>query len=234
MSRFREVFTSQHVILPVVHVADEKQAFRNVGIARKSGTDGVFLINHEMSAEHLVKVYDQVAKEHEGWWVGMNLLGIRNPIDMLRLKIRDRQGQHVYGLWVDNAMIIEGEEKQPYAEFELKEREGWGGLYFGGVAFKYQKHVKDLEHTTRIAARYVDVITTSGPGTGKAANPEKVRCMKSAAGDHPLAIASGLTPENVADYREADCFLVATGVSSSFDEFDPGRMEAFVEAVRSM
>lgn len=79
----------------------------------------------------------------------------------------------------------------------------------------------------------MDVVTTSGPGTGKAAAVEKIRTMKEALGDFPLAIASGITPENVSDYLPyADCFLVATGISRNFEQLDPARTHALVEAVR--
>jgi predicted TIM-barrel enzyme len=80
----------------------------------------------------------------------------------------------------------------------------------------------------------MDVVTTSGPGTGEAASVEKIRTMKNALGDFPLAIASGLTPENVGDFRDlADCFLVASGISSSWTDFDPVRIKDFVQAARS-
>lgn len=105
-------------------------------------------------------------------------------------------------------------------------------LYFGGVAFKYQRHVEDFESACRVATRYMDVVTTSGPGTGHAAEVEKIRRMKAALGVIPLAIASGVTPENVADYLpHADCFLVATGISRSFTELDPARVRSLIAAV---
>ena len=56
--------------------------------------------------------------------------------------------------------------------------------------------------------------------------------MKEAVGDFPLAIASGITPENVADYLDvADCFLVATGISRSFTELDPAKVRSLSEQV---
>jgi predicted TIM-barrel enzyme len=80
----------------------------------------------------------------------------------------------------------------------------------------------------------MEVVTTSGPGTGKAASPDKIRTMKQALGDFPLAIASGITPDNIDDYLpNADCFLVATGVSSSFDELDAKLVEQLVEKVHA-
>ena len=114
-----------------------------------------------------------------------------------------------------------------------RQQSGWRGLYFGGVAFKYCRRVEQLEAAARIAIRYMDVVTTSGPGTGKAAEPDKLRRMRQALGSFPLALASGVTPENVTDYLPyVDCFLVATGISKSFTELDPAKLATLVERVR--
>jgi predicted TIM-barrel enzyme len=140
----------------------------------------------------------------------------------------------VSGVWVDNAGVEEAQEQQPYAERVLAARAARvpGCLYFGGVAFKYQRPVEDLEAACQVAARYRDVVTTSGPGTGHAAEVEKIRRMKQALGGTPLGIASGITPENVGDYLpHADCLLVATGISRSFTELDPALVLALVQRV---
>jgi predicted TIM-barrel enzyme len=101
------------------------------------------------------------------------------------------------------------------------------------VAFKYQRQIEDLEAACRIACRFVDVVTTSGPGTGQAASVVTIRQMKQALGGWPLAIASGITPENVGDYLPfADCFLVATGISSSFTDLDPVKVQSLIRRVR--
>ena len=58
--------------------------------------------------------------------------------------------------------------------------------------------------------------------------------MKLALGDTPLAIASGITPENVEEYLPyADSLLVATGISNGFTELDPLRVRSLVERVRA-
>jgi predicted TIM-barrel enzyme len=141
----------------------------------------------------------------------------------------------VSGLWTDSAGIWESESKQPYADkvISVRQKSGWAGLYFGGVAFKYQRPVADLAAAARIASRYMDVVTTSGPGTGQAADVEKIHAMKAALGDFPLAIASGITPENVSQYLPcSDCYLVATGISRSFEWLDRNRVQALVQKVR--
>lgn len=229
-SRYRQVFPGRHAVLPVVHVDSLAQAQRNTRIAREAGANGVFLINHEMADEELLDIHAAVAEVQRDWWVGVNCLGM-NPAEVFSAI----QGQ-VGGVWVDNAGIEESREEQPDAGRVLTIRDSRvpACLYFGGVAFKYQRPVEDLEAACRVAARYMDVVTTSGPGTGHAADLEKIRRMKLALGNTPLAIASGITPENVGDYLpHADCFLVATGISRDFTELDPLRVRALVERVES-
>jgi hypothetical protein len=216
--------------LPVIHVDSLEQAQCNSRIARDAGADGVFLINHAMSDSELLDIHTEVAGQHPGWWIGVNCLGL-TPVQVFEA-ISARVG----GVWVDNAGIEEGHERQPYAEqvSAIRQARDVPCLYFGGVAFKYQRRVEDLESACRIAARYMDVVTTSGPGTGHAADIEKIRRMKLALGATPLAIASGITPDNVVDYLpHADSFLVATGISRSFTELDPSQVRLLVERVRA-
>ena len=217
-SRFRHCFTNRHVVLPVIHVASAEQARRNAAIARDAGADGVFLINHSIGSDTLLKIHGEIADLFPNWWIGVNCL------DLDPETVFDRISTGVSGVWVDNSMIQEGQQDQPSAEAILaaQSENGWTGLYFGGVAFKYQRHVSDLTMAAQVARRFMDVVTTSGPGTGKAAHVEKIRTMKEALGDFPLAIASGITPDNILDYLPCpDCYLVATGIGKSFEELDP-------------
>lgn len=230
MNPYQQVFPSRHTILPVIHVESLEQAHRNAHIAREAGVDGVFLINHGMADEALLAIHESVADAHSGWWVGVNCLGLSPE------QVFGAVSGKVAGVWVDNAGIEEDQEGQPYADYvsAVRKSHAPGCLYFGGVAFKYQRHVDDLEAACRVSARYMDVVTTSGPGTGHTAEVEKIRRMKQALGTTPLAIASGITPENVGDYLTvADSFLVATGICRSFTELDPVRVQSLVARVRA-
>jgi uncharacterized protein len=229
MSRFKDAFFNRHVVLAVIHVEDAAQASANTRIARDTGCDGVFLINHHISHQTLLKIHHELHKQFDDWWVGVNCLDL--PPDQVFSAV----SKEVAGIWVDNAHINERTHHQPEAErTDLARKEsGWNGLYFGGVAFKYQRHVADLGAAAKVAQRYMDVVTTSGPGTGQAASRDKIVALREALGDSPLAIASGITPENVGDYLDvADCFLVATGISVSFTQIDPSRARALVQRVR--
>jgi hypothetical protein len=60
MSRLQEIFGRLRVVLPVIHVANEKQASRNARIASHAGADGIFLINHSGSYDHLLAIAQKV------------------------------------------------------------------------------------------------------------------------------------------------------------------------------
>lgn len=229
-SRYRAVFSRRHVVLPVIHVLTVELAKRNAMVAREAGADGVFLINHNGSWTDLLRIHGEVMAVVPDWWVGVNFLDLDPESAFGKLP------PTVAGLWTDNAEVDERSAEQMDAQWILKAQgaSGWPGLYFGGVAFKYQRLVSDLAGAGNAARQFMDVVTTSGPGTGRRAEVEKIRAMKQALGEFPLAIASGITPENVGDYLEvADCFLVATGVSKNFYELNPARVKALVERVRA-
>ncbi|MEM7334255.1 MAG: BtpA/SgcQ family protein [Chloroflexota bacterium] len=230
-------FKQAKVLLPVVHVQSLEQTLRNVAIAREAGCDGVFLINHDtadgkrpFSHQDLVEIATAVNDKFPHFWLGLNCL------DLTARETFPYLPDFVNGLWVDNAKIDETTPLQPAADAIQTARVSseWNGLYFGGVSFKYQRSVTDNAQAAIIATRYMDVVTTSGAGTGTAAAVTKIQKMKQAITPHPLAIASGITPENIHQYLpHADAFLVATGISRSFYELDQHRISLLCQAIRN-
>jgi predicted TIM-barrel enzyme len=218
-------------------VVNPAQARLNAQIAFEAGADGVFLINHEaesgerpLTYRHLLDIHQELSLTFPNEWLGVNCL------DLQPHQVFPHLAAQVAGLWVDNALIDETQTAQPVAEkiAASRQRSQWQGLYFGGVAFKYQREVEDVAQAAETAVSYVDIITTSGTATGQAAHLSKIQQIRAAIGDHPLAIASGLTPENITAYLPyANCFLVATGISYSFEMFDAVRVRAFVNKVRA-
>ena len=112
----------------------------------------------------------------------------------------------------------------------------WKGLYFGGVAFKYQKPVNDLIKATKIACKYLDVITTSGTGTGIAAEPKKITTMAKIIKkkNKTLAIASGITIDNIKNYKYVKYFLVATGISKDFFTFNSSLVKELSDKINEL
>ena len=60
-----------------------------------------------------------------------------------------------------------------------------------------------------------DVSCTSGPGTGKEADIEKIKSIREYLGNHPMAIASGVSVENIEQYKDVvNYLLVASSITS--------------------
>lgn len=232
MANFREVFKNEHVILPVIHVRTIEQTITSAKIVRDAGADGAFLISMEgMDYLGLRHLHSTVKDELPDFWLGVNFL------DITAFHSFNIVSEKINGVWADNAEILKRTDDQLLAETtnQVRINNKWEGLYFGGVAHKYQRPVlqRDLPKAAAIAKNYMDVVTTTGAGTGIAADLEKIKIMKKALGDFPLAIASGISPENVESFMPyANAFLVATSLMWSIEYFNPKRVEALIKAVR--
>lgn len=231
MGSFHEVFRNRHVVLPVIHVESQGQALRNAEIAHDEGADGVFLISMRgMHHRELLEMQRIAREEFSTWFIGVNYL------DLPAVSVFKNLDKGVSGVWADDAQIDEFAERQVNAAVirTAREQSGWHGLYFGGVAFKYQREVDDFSLAARIASQFMDVVTTSGDKTGHPPSPEKIMMMKRAIGEKPLAIASGISSNNVGDYKDnADSFLVATSIlAKGTEDFDKFRVRDLIRAVR--
>lgn len=204
-------------IIPVIHFESDAQAMRNAERVFDAGCEGVFLIHMDGENELLAPVALRIKSRWPHKLVGINYLGmdpakailanVANGIDMTWTDV-----QLTHSLaepWTQAKMIQTALVKCP------------SHLIFAGVAFKHQRPEPQPELAARMADKFGFVSTTSGSATGVAAEVEKVARMRLALGDAPLAIASGITPENVHEYAPyLTHILVATGVSESFYEFD--------------
>ena len=227
------------VVTPVIHVLDREQVLRNIRLAAGVGVPGVFLINHDFPVGEFIPIITDVRKSAPNVWIGVNFLAMPGKEAFPILGRLYAKGCPVDAYWADDARIDERVGRQTEAEMARKVYSvcGWVGLYFGGVAFKKQREVRreDFEIAARAAAPYMDVVTTSGTATGHAADVSKVSEFRTGLGDRPLALASGVTPENVSDYAAlVDCFLVATGINyaGDFYNIDPGRLGELMAITR--
>jgi predicted TIM-barrel enzyme len=223
-NRLRGVFGVPRVLLPVIHPASWDQALASVRVAIDARVKGVFLINQGMSTEEVLRLVLEVRRLHPTLWVGVNLLGL-DPAAALATALEACEGS-IDGIWSDDA-DIGGTAAQAF--LEERRRRGWTGLYFGGVAFKYQTPVPaaELSDVAEAALPYVDVVCTSGPGTGMEASPQKLAAMRGGMGHSAaLALASGVTADNVVHYLlHVDAFLVGTGIEASVGVLDPGKLQ---------
>ena len=222
-------------ILPVVHISDPAQAVEQSHIAVDVGADGIFLIDHSGDLARLGEAAHAVRDALPESWIGLNFLGFTLPD-----AVREAARLGVDAVWSDSSGLDERKEvsDQPAGALLRKavSDSGFAGEVFGGVAFKYQRPVpdEDLTSAARVGSAWLDVVTTSGPGTGSAAPLSKLAALRSGMSDGKrLAVASGVTPDTVADVLTyVDDVLVASSVCADFHHFDARLLEALVRRAR--
>jgi hypothetical protein len=231
-------FQKPKVFLPVIHLPEDgKYAMRAAEVAFEAGADGLFLINQGTSTSHILSHLIPRIRGVFGTntWIGINSLGsaVEDVVAMSGTELH-----RLDGIWSDDAgvdsMREDTFEAARTAFSNARMRTDWRGLYFGGTAFKTQAPIPEnkLELVARRAASFVDVVTTSGRGTGISADLDRVRIMREAIPGAAMGIASGITPENAAHYLPfIDYFLVATGIEQSFGVLDPMRTRALAEII---
>lgn len=230
MNRIDKVFGKSPVLLPVIHPISRDVALESIRVAHACGVPGVFLIDQGMPARDVLALVREVRARYPSLWIGVNLLS-RRPAHALA-DVTEACGA-IDGLWSDNADVDE-RGAHAVAKAFVTARQRWNGLYFGGVAFKYQREVapSDLSAAAEMSIPYMDVLCTSGPGTGYPADIEKVKALRAGLGDHALALASGVTPENVQIYMPyVQAFLVGTGIEERLGVFDPAKIAALLRAM---
>lgn len=240
-SEFHQFFdTPGPVVLPVIHVLDEAQTAAGIEHVIDAGLKGCFLINHDFGIEPFLPILEAIRRRYPDVWLGVNFLAVTGLEAFPVLADLGARGVRIDAYWADDARIDEGSQAQPEAEGIAATRLdcGWHGLYFGGTAFKKQRPVDpgDYARAAGIAGEFMDVVTTSGIATGQSADLGKLADFRGALPERPIALASGITPENARDYAMVDCFMVATGINfeNDFYRIDPARLSRLVDVCRDM
>lgn len=185
-------------IIPVIHMVDIQQVTLNVAICLKCRIPKVFLINPNNSVDELIKAAYHIKKHCPDVWVGLNMLGLTAEEALTRPLFG------IDAIWSDSSL--------PLHKSHLCE--DYDGMFFGGLAFKYQPQPKDLKSACELSKFITDVATTSGSGTGEPPTTLKIKTIREYLGEHPMAIASGISSENIHLYKDlVNYLLVATSIT---------------------
>jgi len=190
-----------------------------------AGATGLFLIDHKPATwhdpTHLGESVLRVLSAFPDHWVGLNCLAMR-PYEAICFASE----LSASAVWADDAV---GDIRRSIHRHSLDN----SASYFGGITMKGSGYVEDPGAAAEVVLAYcdaVDVVVTSGPGTGKATTTERLRVIKEAIGDKPLAVASGVDETNIADQsRFLDYVLVASSIervrmSGDIDSAKLGRL----------
>lgn len=237
---FHKLFkTPGPVVLPVIHVLDSARTRQNVEILLEAGAQGCFLINHDFEPEKFLPIIRDTRAAFPSLWMAVNFLAVTGEHAFPMLGQLQDEGCQVDAYWADDACIDEnGTNTEAKTIAAARAASGWDGLYFGGTAFKKQREVAPDRYgdAAREACPFMDVITTSGVATGQEADLNKIETFRAAIGDRPMALASGISPENARSYADVDCFMVATGINvpGNFYDIDAGRLADLMSITRSL
>ncbi len=200
-------------VLPVIHYQTIRQALDNAALVARCGCPGLFLISMEGEDDELDQACISVKGNFPQLRVGANFLtqsaeaALQRSLDLgLDATWTDKPGVTSFGANEAALRISAVLRQHPQHQF------------FGSVAFKYQAPERFPPQAAVAAANLGMVATTSGAATGVAADVDKLRAMKAALGDHPLALASGVSPDNASQFVPyVDFFLVSTHISETPD-----------------
>lgn len=204
-------------VWPVIHIAGLAAARRNAEIAKTCGCTGVFVIDMDGSNETIDEIALDLKRGFPALKVGINYLGVPVHLAVARSLAlgMDATWSDEPGVRSDGVMVRTREAVMPALQ------DNPGHLFFASVAFKYARVDVDPAAAARAACALGMIPTTSGLATGVAPDARKLQSMRAAIGDAPLAVASGINVDNAFELgRFLTHVLVATGISSSFYEFD--------------
>lgn len=219
----------QPFVSPVIHHLDRETSIDQAALAFQAGADGVFLISHRGADNALFEPAAVIKSSYPEKRVGLNLLD-SSAFNALRLVAAegldmvwaDSPGVDSKSSGIDAGLIRAWLDAHRKVEF------------FGSVAFKYQPHEPNPAGAAVRAEKHGMLPTTSGEATGQPPTVAKAAAMYAALKNGRLAVASGMTPENVREYLPYFThYLVATGVSRDHYHFDEGRLAEFVRIVKA-
>jgi membrane complex biogenesis BtpA family protein len=144
-----------------------------------------------------------------------------------------RVNVHVGTAFTDQGQI----DGRAYETLRYRRALGCPAKVFADVGVKHARPAGagDVASAAReVAYRgLADALLVTGAETGSPPDPERLRAVP----DRPVYVASGVTPEGVRAYREADGFIVGTALKKGGrpeGPVDPARVRALARAIRGI
>jgi len=144
----------RRVFIPAIHVHDRNQAWRDADTVHHRGADGVFLVNHGIGYQKLLRIARIVAGRHPGWFVGVKCLDLRPQDVFCRLP------PEVGGVWTDIPTGTSNRKEARAYQTAIKQARrdsNWNGLHFVTV----NPFLQDESPIGPAIADFADVIVTA-------------------------------------------------------------------------
>jgi len=202
----------------------------DIKLAVDAGCNGVFLIQMAGLDEILDPLAHMVKAAFPNILLGVNYLSLPADIALERSLLVGYDAT-----WSDNPGV-RSDCVTPIA-LRIAEilRDEPEHMFFGSVAFKYQREDNNPVQAAANARSIGMIPTTSGLGTGVAPSADKLASMYDANAQQRLAVASGITPDNVKQLGlYVTHILVATGISIDGDRLDASKLRKLMDNVATI
>lgn len=205
-------------LFPVIHAENIESMLKDYATCVYADINQIFLIDHNNAGPQLLIDSIHEIRDDESncnaypMFVGVNFL----CYPTWQALVEYFKYNHMFNaLWVDNT---HPDDVSVLRSLEIIKKYlcPTTSKLFGGVGFKYQKHKSEITLQCDNVMHYVDVLTTSGNATGKAPAIEKLKLIQPYRTTHRVAIASGVSLENIEAFLPyADDFLVYSSVANA-------------------
>lgn len=216
--------------IPVIHITDNLNDLKiNLKIINDNNVKDIMLISHGyLNYIELIDLGNKIKLDNSNLNIGYNFLDL-NSIDVFNYLISNKI--KVDYVWIDNSYVglnntYANDLKDKWLEYKSIFNDS---IYLGGVAFKYLPQPQYIEKAIEDSKTMMDVVTTTGSGTGSEISKEKINLFdKIINKEIPLAVASGISIDNL-DYlfNYVNYFLVSSSISKSDSLFDENKFKEF-------
>jgi hypothetical protein len=231
IDRVKNVFgKTTKILLPVLSCYTENQFLDNIDklytYFKQKKISGIFLLSTNINIQNFEIMYENAKKIYPDFWMGINLIGfnIFNVFDFIKKYNPD-------GLWVDNSYLC-NINNLGLCELIINQfkKNNWKGLYFGGVMFKYTSTCNYYnDEIIKITNKYMDILTTTGDGTGIEITNDKLEFIHNNTNDVCIAIASGIHNNNINKISEkANVFIVRTSIVDNTNNIDLDKLNDLI------
>lgn len=221
--------TTRRTLYAVIHAHDVAHGIEQARVALENGADGIALIDQYCGADAVGRIAAKVC------------LMVKDTKDLL-VNILQGDGTLGPGLGRMVGCGVWADSLTPALEVAMRHGHADQLTLLCGFGFKYQAET-DLEAGYRLALAeglsrrpdgWFDLVPmVSGRATGLAPGQVLIRRIRSLIGHRtPLAIASGITAENIGTYlQEATHFLVGTAVEDGQHCIVPAKVQELAAIV---
>lgn len=202
-------------VFPVIHYQSNNPdlAIQNAFRIKMHRCAGVFLISMTGDDDGALAAAIRIKATFPGLKVGVNLLG-KSAYEALIASLLAK----LDATWSDHYVVTSQDITTEAIDIATLLQSHPSHHFFTAVDFKYQAADPDPTEAARKAVNLGFIPTTSGPKTGEPPTVEKIQVISEGIQGRHLAVASGLTPDNIRHYRNyLTHALVATGISGESD-----------------